>query len=200
MSQETNAVCCKVGRAVASYGLFEFDDELRSRRERGESLRDLASFTNVRVLDRALADTNADVVGDPESLYHVLTDDDVRTSRRTELESRLRSQGVDLGRLRESFVSHTTMRHHLQGCLGVDTSRDRSVNPDAERGTIRWARARSEQVVEAALHRLRSAGDLETGSLDVTHSIRATCETCGESFRLHDLLESGRCACTRSGD
>jgi hypothetical protein len=200
MSQETNAACCKVGRAIDSYDLFEFDAELRTRRQRGGSLRDLATFANTRILERALTTADADVVGDPETLYHILTDDEIRQSRRTEVESKLETQGVDLDRLRRDFVSHTTMRQHLQGCLDIDTSRDQHVDPDAERGTIEWSRARSEQVIEESLSRLHNAGDLETGPLEVTHSVRVTCDVCGESYRLHELLDTGRCACAHERD
>lgn len=197
MTSESTTACCKVGRAIASYDLFEFDAELRRQRERGLSLRDLAAFTNTRMLERALADAGADVVGDPDSLYRALTDA-ADTGTRVEVESTLDREGVDVEALRDAFVSHTTVKTHLNDCLDVATDRELSVDPEAERGTIEWARTRSERVIEESLSRLRRAGELDTGPLAVAGTVRVTCEDCGRSYRLHDLLDAGGCDCERA--
>lgn len=195
MSVEVDDTCCKVGRAIQLCDLYEFNNELRNRRDRGDSLRDLATFTNTRILEWSLAGANVNIVGDVETLYHILTDNDIRTSRRAEAKSQLENQGISVSEILDTFVSHTTMRQHLQECLNIDTSQSQQVDPDAEQGTIEWARARSEQVIEESLTRLQSANVLEAGELDVTHSVRVTCNACGTSYRLHKLLEEGHCAC-----
>lgn len=187
--------CCKVGKNISKYDLFEFNRELRQRKASGGSLRDLATFTNTRLLECALAAADAEIVGDSESIYQTLTDDDIRPSKRTELQSQLEQQGVNIDKIMDDFVSHQTVRDHLKECLDVDTSRQLTVEFDKERGTIEWARARSEKVIRRVLDRLRQAEKLQTGSLDVTHSVRVTCEDCGRSYRLRELLAARQCAC-----
>lgn len=195
MERETETGCCKVGRNISKYDLFEFNRELRQRKSSGDSLRDLATFTNTRLLERALAAADAEVIGDSETIYRTLTSDDIRPSKRTELRSKLEQQRVNIDEITRDFVSHQTVRDHLKGCLDVDTSRQLTVDFEKEQGTVEWARARSEKVIRRVLDRLRQAEELHTGPLDVTHSVRVTCETCGRSYRLRELLAARQCAC-----
>lgn len=196
MKGETTTECCKVGRDIVKYELGEFNAKLRQRRSDGTSLRGLAEFMNIRILEKALSDVQFEVVSDAETIYQILRGDDVRTSRRVEIRSKLSQRGLNIEAIENDFVSHQTIRDHLKTCLEVDTGQQLHVEFEQERGTIEWARARSEKVIQRSLERLRQAEELDTGPLDITHSIRVVCEDCGESYRLRNLLERGRCECT----
>ncbi|WP_338009452.1 rod-determining factor RdfA [Natronoglomus mannanivorans] len=195
MSQEPKPDCCKVGRTIAAYNLFEFNNELRRRKESGSSLRELAEFMNTRVVERALEDAGVDIVGDPDDIYEKLTDDDVRSSQRKELESKLQQQGVDIEQLQSDFVSHQTMKWHLNDCLDIDTSRAATIDFERERGTIEWSQARCEKVISQSLSRLQQANELQTGSLHITQTVRVTCTDCNRTYKINDLLAERTCEC-----
>ncbi|MFP8954865.1 rod-determining factor RdfA [Natrialbaceae archaeon A-arb3/5] len=195
MSQETASDCCKVGRTIAVYDLYDFNDELKRRKESGSSLRSLAEFMNTRVVERALEEAAVDIVGDPVDIYEKLTSDEVRSSQRKELESKLQQQGVDIEQLQSDFVSHQTMKWHLNDCLDIDTSRAASIDFNRERGTIEWSQARCENVISQSLSRLQQADELQTGSLHITQTVRVTCTDCNRTYKINDLLAERTCEC-----
>lgn len=195
MSQEVTPDCCKVGRTITEYDLFDFNNELQRRRTTGSSLRELAEFMNTRVVERALEDAAVDLVGNPSDIYETLTGDEVRPSRRKELESKLRQQDVAVDQLRSDFVSHQTIKTHLNDCLEIDTSRAATVDFERERGTIEWSQARCEKVITQSIERLQQADELRTGSLHITQTVRVTCADCNRTYKLNDLLEERTCDC-----
>lgn len=180
---------------MEAYDLAMLDDDVARRREDGASLRDLAEFVNVAVLERALADAGAEIAGDPRSVYEALTDGDAGPGRRSAVRQQLDRAGVPVEDVESDFVSHQTVRDHLKDCLGMDTGRRATTDVDDAADLIGWARDRNETIVDDTLARLRSADELDTGPLDVTHSVRVTCEDCGASYRVADLLERRTCRC-----
>lgn len=186
---------CKVGRVARDRGLVGLDADLRERHAAGASLRDLEEYVNVTLLERALADAAADVVGDVEGVYRGLTGSDASAGERTELRERLRRAGVDVEALGSAFVSYQTVRSHLRECLGVDTDRTEALDPDDALGTIAWARARSEGVVERTLERLARDDALATGDLDVSQVLRVSCGSCGVTAPVDAFVERGGCDC-----
>jgi hypothetical protein len=194
--------CCKVGRDIRNHGLSRLNDDLRRRRSDGESLRDLATFVNTRILENVLADAGISAGWDAETTYRILAgaDADVSTGRRAETRSKLKQVGVDVDCVKTDFVSHQTIRDHLRDCLDIDTGRETRFDVGSATTTVEWARSRSEAVIERTLDRLRAAGELETSDLDVTHSVRVTCEGCGRTYRLRDLLKHGHCECNDTGN
>ncbi|ELY72029.1 rod-determining factor RdfA [Natrinema pallidum] len=195
MSQDATPDCCKVGRTITSYDLFDFNAELQRRRTTGSSLRGLAEFTNTRVVERALEEASVDLIGDPADIYETLTADEIRPSQRKGLESKLRQQDVDVEQLRSDFVSHQTIKTHLNECLEIDTSRASTVDFERERGTIEWSQARCEKVITQSIDRLQQANELQTGSLHITQTVRVTCADCNRTYKLNDLLEEQTCDC-----
>ena len=189
------ANCCKVGRSASAYGLANLDGDLRRRHERGESLRDLATFVNRRILGRAIDGADVNAVSDADTLYDLLTDEELSAGRRTEIREKLTRSGVDLAAVESSYVSHQTVRDHLRECLSVDTSVGSDVDAESARGTIEWARARFLGIAERTLERLEAAGELTVGSVEVTATVRATCTDCGETYRLGVLVDRGHCGC-----
>ena len=199
MGDRSGHTCCKIGRECAEYDLSGLDEDLCRRRADGASLRDLQGFVNERVLERALADADADVVGDPENIYRLLRDEEVSSGRQAELRSRLQRAGIDIETVEKDFVSHQTVRDHLKECLDVDTSRRSCIDVERATRNINWAESRSKAVIKQTLDQLRNANQLATGDLEVTQTVRVTCTGCGETYRVADLLDRGGCECEGSG-
>lgn len=207
MSEATDSCSCKVGRSIERYGLGALDTELvRRRREEDASLRDLADYTNRRILAAALEasavdlqDTLYGAVDDDDAidvLYDVLADDETPTERVARVRTRLVQQGVDVEAIQSDWVTHTTVRSHLRECLEVDTSREASITVDDGRDTIEWARNRCANIVAQTLTRLRNADLLATGPLETSVTIQVTCTECGSTYRPDQLLSARECDCT----
>lgn len=192
----TDAACsCKIGRNVRRYDLARFDERLRERRRDGASLRDLETVVNTAILRAALRSADADVVGDVDGIYAALADDDASAGERTATRERLARRGVDVDALSEDFVSYQTVRTHLRECLDVPTGRESTLTREDARGTVEWARSRSEGIVERTLERLGRRDDVATGTLDVSQVVRVTCAECESSYPVEEFLERGGCDC-----
>jgi bacterioferritin-associated ferredoxin len=196
MSDATSAACdCKIGRNAEAYGLDALDSDIRRRREDGASLRSLAGYVNVRLLEAELLEADADVVGDAESVYEAIEGDDVAPERRADVRDQLSYAGVDLTALRDDFVSHQTVSAHLNDCLGLDTSRRGVTTVEEARDLIAWASDKEERTIEQTLAQLVRNGTLTLGDLEVTLSVTVRCADCGDSFRVPEILERRRCSC-----
>lgn len=185
----------KVDRNAETYGLDRLDDDLRDRRAAGASLRDLADFVNRRILERALSEADVEFHAEIEGLYRLLTADDVSVGRRAEVESKLEQNDVPITDVEADFVSHQTVRQHLNKRLDLDTSRESTLTPDDAMNRVDWAQSKSEGIIENTLEQLRNAGYLDSCDFDVSNMVRVTCAECGESFRLYEFMERGRCKC-----
>ncbi|WP_254546973.1 rod-determining factor RdfA [Halomarina pelagica] len=189
---------CKVERIIEKHGLSDLDEELRRRHRGGASLRDLEAFVNRRVLDRVLLETGVALIGDTESIYRVLDGDDASAGQRAEIRSQLERAGPPASEVEDDFVSHQTVKRHLQNCLGVETKRRSRITLDDAEGTVEWAQSRNVSVIENTIERLHNAGLIEADHVDVTQSVWVTCDRTGETFRLRDFLRRGGCDCTDS--
>lgn len=187
--------CCKVGRDADRYDVVDLDRTLQRRHAAGDGLRELASLVNRRILEDAVMGADADIVGDVDALYETMTGDDVSAGRRAEVRAQLSNAGVDVLGVEDDFVSHQTIKSHLNDCVGIDTGRSRPLDRERATGTVEWARSRSEAVIERTVERLQEADELDTGPLDVTHTVRLTCEDCGRTYRQDELLARGSCEC-----
>lgn len=187
---------CKVGRVTEKYALASvYDDVARRREQEGDSLRTLADFVNTRVLARAIEEhADRDVLADAESVYSRLTNGS-DAGETAELRQRLASAGVPVDEVTGDFVSHQTVRAHLNSCLEVETGRSTPTDVEEVAGLIEWARNRDERIIDRAVSRLRESGELEIGETSVIHSVRVICEECGRTHRLQELLETRRCEC-----
>lgn len=200
---------CKVGRDIERYRLGELDETVvRYRQEHETSLRDLADYVNHRILEAAITDTADDVLDGKSGLfgaleredavaaiYGALYDDDVAPDRRARVRTRLEQAGVDLDSVENDFVTHTTVRRHLNECLGIDTSSEQTIDSENAKDTIEWIRTRCTAIVARTFERLQSAGQLEVRDLEVSVSIRATCTECGATFTPTEFISRGHCDC-----
>lgn len=191
--------CCKIGRKAGQYDLDGLDADLIGRYETQEgSLRELAQYINVSILEKVLADIDADIAGDPESIYMTMSGDDADPTRQTTIRDQLIYAGVDVDDLERDFVSHQSVKKHLNSCLDVDTARDGVESIEEARELIEWARSRDEQIITKTLERLRRIDVLSTGPIDVTHSVSVTCGDCQRTYDILELLETGGCDCDLS--
>lgn len=200
MSPTLSQCSCKVGRMIEKYRLDSLDSEVANRRENeGQSLRDLADFVNIRILRSAIEDqTGDDFVADAAMIYDGLTgESDV--GKTTELQQRLERSGVSIGTVLQDFISHQTVRSHLNDCLDIKTNRQSSTSLDEVSNLIEWSRSRDEEIINRALIRLKNEGALRMGDPNVIHSVRVICDDCGRSHRLRDLLQAGYCECKDNG-
>lgn len=191
---------CKVERIIEKHNLSGLNEEIRRRHSDGASLRDLKTFINTSVLEQALIDSEVSLIGDTESIYYVLTEDEIAPGRKAEIRSQLERTGPPASDVEDDFISHQTVKRHLQNCLGIDTKRQVQVTLDNAEDTIEWAQARNRSVIENTLNRLHNAGLIEADHLDVIQSVRVTCENTGNTFHLREFLKRGGCDCNRSSD
>ena len=198
MSESGDEPCCKVTQVAEAYHISDIDTKLLQQREQGASLRELAAFFNKRILSEALNRATQEVVGDADTIYQVLMDDDTDRARQAELRSKLARYNVDIDEVQQDFVSHQTVRNHLNGCRKIDTGRESTFDLEAGRKTIEWAQARSEGVIRETIERLRNAGEVADTGTEVTQSVRVACAACGQSYRIEEFLAQGGCGCPDS--
>ena len=200
MSERGDEPCCKITRVAQAYHIRDVDTKLLQQREQGASLRELAIFFNKQILSRALDRATQEVIGDAETIYGVLMDDDTDRARQAELRSKLARYDVDIDDVQQDFVSHQTVRNHLNGCREIDTGREPNLDLESGQKTIEWAQARSEGVIEQTLERLRNAGEVADTQTEVTQSVRVACSACGQSYRIEEFLQQGGCDCHPDSD
>ena len=203
---ESEIACCKVGRTASAIGRTDVLAELASRRKNGESLRDIATYFNIQVVEQVLDQSvetgrsiHAAVVGDElaHEVYRILRGERNSDIRRAELRTRLSDAGVDVEHLEALFVSHVTIRSHLQECAAVETPES---TPPFEQivNTTQGAQIRASNVIQSSLDRAVRHGHLRTGPLEVEVPVRVTCKECGDTFYMSELLDDRECSCTES--
>lgn len=194
---------CKVGRGIDEYDLFSINEELVRRwqgndRDR-ESLRELATFYNRRLLAAALERAGASRIdGEVANFYRLLTDEEVSTGMRTQARRQLTSAGVPIESVEDRFVSHQTIHSHLTDCLDVtrdDSPQEPAERRRADRDRIRALQRRTEVVTTDALERLHGADSLDLPSFDVFVDVNVLCGDCGTQYDIGELLDEGGCDC-----
>ena len=195
MNESGDEPCCKITRVARAYHIQDVDTRLLQQREQGASLRELARFFNKQILSKALSRATKEVIGDTGTIYQVLVNDGTDRARQAELRSKLARYNVDVDDVQQDFVSHQTVRNHLNGCREIDTGRKSTLALEDGQKTIEWAQARSEGVIEQTIERLRNAGEVADTQTEVTQSVRVVCSACGQSYRIEAFLEQGGCSC-----
>lgn len=186
---------CKIGRKSEKYSLDSLDRRLLDHRDDGASLRRLETVVNEAILQAQIQETGMVFVGNISGVYETLTDDEASVGERTELRERLREAGIDVETLLNDFVSYQTVRTHFRDCLDVDTNRRKSLTRQDATQTIEWARSRSEGIVERTIERLDQTDGFDTGSVDVSQTIRVSCSDCRASYPIETFVERGGCQC-----
>lgn len=190
----------KVERVASAYDLDSVPDELVERWTRDDdamSLRELAAYFNRQVLRAAMEAAGADPLdGEVENAYRLLSDDDVSSGVRTETRRRLERDGVDVDRVKSSFVTYQAVRNYLREARGAsregpsDEERVESVGETIER-----LRSRTTAVTEEKLAQLRDGSRVDLGEFRVLLNLRVFCEDCATQYDVGELLERGGCDC-----
>lgn len=198
------SACCKVQRTAAAFDMTGAVEELTTLREEGTSFRDIADFFNTQVVDRALeradigdgrsvhaALTGGDIAGD---VHEVLRSDHHSDIRRAEVRARLSDAGVDVDSLESALVSHVTIGSHLQDCVEVEPEQSQPPFEQTVK-TTQGARTRAGNVIQSTIDRAVRNDQLQTGPLEAEIFVQLTCQGCGDTFYLTELLEQRTCSC-----
>lgn len=195
--------CCKVARVARDYGLTDLDDELIHRRsDRDASLRELAAYVNDRLISEVITTADVDITADIEQIRTVIRDSarpgrDLSVTERERIATILDRSDVDIDSLRQHFVSHETVRTHLNDHLDVDTSHEPSeASIEDTREMIVSIRDRDTSIIERALYALRRDDRIESGPVEVTLPVRVTCSACGRMHSVDEFLDKRGCTCS----
>jgi hypothetical protein len=206
-SGRTVECSCKVDRITQKYALGDIHQELERRWVRSDepdSLRELATEFNERVLRSAMLDAGMNPVdGEADNLYRLLTDDSVLRSEKVRAANRLERESVDIEEVEGDFVSHQTIYRHLRQCLqaerGSATERsDMRHQIEMSDDRIQSLRNRTAAVSRDTVERLRDKGALELGDIHVYVGVTFTCMECGSTYEASELLENRGCDCQQS--
>lgn len=190
----------KVARLVAQYEMDAVAAELeRSWTATGaehRSLRDLADYFNQQLLERRLAAGGQQTLkGEVETLYGLLTDDDVSDGDRIRAQRRLEQEGIDVDALLDEFVSYQTIRRYLKDHREASYTPEEVDQVEKVSQDLQQLRGRVEAVASGKFENLRETGRLSLGEFRVAVDVRVYCEDCGTQYRASELLEQGGCAC-----
>lgn len=187
---------CKVGRNIDKYGLSTLNEEMVERRETQDaSLRDLEDWMNSQLVKCALDRIDEPFVGDPETVYRLLTSDETEVERQIEILDLMHESEVDVDAIEQDFVSYQTVRTHLRECLNVSTDRQGVETVEEGLEVIEWIRGYGNNVVERTLSRLARQDRLRAGTLDIAISITVACDDCGHISDLQSFIQQRGCEC-----
>jgi hypothetical protein len=204
---------CKIGDAIEEYSLDDLDADLVHHRENDDySLRDLRDEVNKRILESAF-EQSADEAGSLGTLEGIMDSDELvdevyetlqspnedpkRTAR---IKTKLEQSGLDISSIKTDFVTHPTVKKHLNSCLDVDTSHSTSIDESDAINTIEWARTRCQNIVERTITRLVTADIIHIRSPEAGVSVSVHCQECQGSYTPRELLREGGCSCPSDGD
>ncbi|MFH5801741.1 rod-determining factor RdfA [Haladaptatus sp. CMAA 1911] len=195
----------KVVRLIEEYDLDDIGDELEQRWtgrdvER-DSLRTLAAVFNQRLLGVSMMEAGMDPLeGEVENVYRLLTDDEVSSGTRTETETRLRQEGVDMEVLRSDFVTYQAIRTYLKDVREATYSKDVSGSREKARSSFDRLIGRTTAVVERKLSQLKGNDLLSLGDFYVQTTVSVYCDDCETQYEVTSLLQRGGCACSTTGE
>lgn len=195
--------CCKIARVAGDYSLTNLDDELIDRRsDQDASLRELAAYVNDRLISAVITTADVDIAADPAQVRSVIrdspqTDTDLSVTERERIATILDRNEVDIDSLRKQFVSHETVRTHLNDHLEVDTSHEPSASSiEDTRAMIASIRNRDTSIIERALYALRRDDQIESGPVETALTVQVTCSACGRTNSVDEFLDNRGCSCT----
>lgn len=189
--------CCKVGRVTEAYRLSGVSEELQRRYETGDAtLHELAAYLNDRITAVTLDAVDNPVDAEPATVRAALNGEEgIPATKRDDIRATLASR-VDLSVLTDSFVSHETIRRHLNEHLNVSTSRGGFDTFDELESALGAYQEQYENGITSALGRAGRKGLIDGEEYRV-FSTRVECQRCSETYRLQELLANRGCDCNR---
>jgi len=189
----------KVARLIDEYDLQGLGAELEqlwTAEEDRKSLRELASYFNQQLLERALKEANVQYLeGEVENTYRLLTDDEVSSAESTRVQRRLERDGIDVDELKSDFVTYQAIRSYLKDHRGAEYTPAETDPLKREATNVQKLRGRMVSVTEGKLEQLRNSDELTLGEFRTLADIRVICEDCNTQFDVLDFLERGGCNC-----
>lgn len=189
----------KVVRLIEEYDLEEVGAELERRwtaEEDRQSLRQLATYFNQRLLQRTLEDADVRPLGgEVENMYRLLTDESGGADG-TRIRRRLERDGLDVEALESDFVTYQAIRTYLKKHRGAEYTPEETDPLEREKANVQRLRGRVDSVTDGKLEQLRSSGHLELGEFRTLVDVRVVCEDCNTQYDIVELLERGRCDCS----
>jgi len=206
---DSSSCNCKLGENIRVYEIEGLNtDIVRLRETEDASLRDLETYVNKRILEAAIGsapdailDADSELFGAMtndealDQIYAALADDTVSSERQARVKTKLEQAGIDVAEVKDHWITHMTVKSHLNQCLEIDTSRTTEITSQEAQQTIEWAKTRCKGIIERVVRQLRSNELLYLRSIDVSLAVRVTCTDCNTTFRISDLSEKQRCAC-----
>jgi hypothetical protein len=150
----------------------------------------LATWFNRRLLRNRYEANGRETLGVRlDSEFEALTgDDDVL---RAEVVDDLAQDGIDADRLREEFISRSTMRRHLNDCLDGEKSLDRG-DSDWEQTSIEMAVSQAERRIRDALGSLASKGEFpDIDTVEISVDVSVACVDDPYQVPLEEAISSG---------
>ena len=202
MSQQPDE-CCKVGRGLRKYDLDDFDDRMRYEYLEGDaSLRDLELMINAAFVAQTLEEDTPPAENtlpwnhDPADTVQLLSESgDYGPADCRQHEAELESVGVDPDELKSDFVTHQTIKTHLNKCLSTDTSRDSTIDLETAENIFGWARTKCVRVIEDTVQRMARANLVSAGTINVGVSVRISCSECGSQQNPSEFIRNRGCDC-----
>lgn len=193
---------CKIDKVIREYDLRvsqpDYDginayllQRWTGRDERpSEGYRSLTEWFNKRLLKQIYDGHNRETTGIRiESEYETLQSDDELTKQ--ELKDDLRAAGIDVEAVESSLVSWSTMRHHLNDCLG-GTKAPAEATSEWELESVRIASERTEEKASEALRSLISKGEITDGKdANVAVDVQLSCPECHVRTPFSDAVKRG---------
>lgn len=192
---------CKVDRAVAAFdldgtgGYEDIDVELLARwtgegRYQATGYRSLTAWFNKRLLKQVYDANGRETVGTRvESDYEALTGED-RLLREEVLDD-LRADGIDADSVADATVSWSTMRNHLNDCLGGSKPTAES-DSDWERRSVSIATEQAASKARDAVRSLAGKGEIAGGDeAEIAVETYLVCPDCGLRVSLSRARERG---------
>ncbi|WP_254533751.1 rod-determining factor RdfA [Natrinema gelatinilyticum] len=193
---------CKVDRLMDRYELtvpsVEYNslDEYLVQRWTGvdgresEGYKPLTRYFNKQVLNRVYEKNGRDTMAahlDRE--YELIVGGDA--VERDELAADLSTDDLNIDEITDNFISWSTMRHHLKGCLEAEKGIS-SAKTEWERNSVDMAKDRTAEKAQSALSSLTSKGKLpeaERATVDV--QVKLSCPECSVRVPFEDAVERG---------
>lgn len=191
--------CCKVSRVSRAYRLTGVDQELKRRYENGSTLHELAAYLNDRLTAVTLDEMEQPPETEPSTARAAIAGDtSVAAPTRDDIRATIAAE-VDIDILQNSYVSHETVRRHLNEHLDVSTSKGGFDTFDEFEKALQNYHQQYENGVISALRRAGEKELIDGGQYRM-FSTRIECQQCSETYRLRELLENRGCSCSAESE
>ena len=166
------------------------------------STRDLTAVFNRRVIEQAIrAAGETPLDGEVETIHEMFTDDTVGSGDSMQARTRLTEYGIDADQLAADLVSHQTIYRFLKNVREIDTSSEAKSTADrieSTRRSLRKLESRIQSVAAQNLTQLNRRPEFTMGEFDIFVDVRVTCNDCGTSGEITQIIDEYGCECALS--